>query len=296
MRRTVTTVFIGLSISGCATTDLEEPRTLGERNAGYNYIPLDPLPVSAASLGRCVARSDKPNVVADFMDALPDNAVRIAIQDVSAAGQGALGPISLGTSGRQYRVTLDYVTADTTNIAFVLSTTDGSDPITAMTERREGTVILRRASGVTPDNAREVVIPVYVGVGLRLTAFVDVRRGNVNLASLGALAASAEANRTAGTLAVQTLGISGQQVASQLPLPSELNATTVQNAIQSLGAVKAILFDRDTAIAPRVTGIYNPLPSSDPRIVNQIVTGLAEDSVPWTPCGTRPLQAPQVEP
>ena len=133
-------------------------------------------------------------------------------------------------------------------------------------------------------SSNEVVIPVYVGVGLRLTATVQILKGNVNLASLGAIAASVEAQKAAGSLVVQTLGINGKQVAASLPLPAELNSTTIQNAIQSLGSIKAVMYDAEnTRVTPRVTGIYSPLQFNSPRLINAIVSQLAKARIPWSP-------------
>lgn len=220
------------------------------------------------------------------MDALPDNAVRIAIQSVSGKAGLTLGPAVIGTSGSQYRVVLDYGNVDTANMRFVLRG-DG-DLLTRIGQKEPDLagVSLQRVpdNAAVPFDAEVIVVPVYVGVGLRLTALVDVKKGSINLASLGAIAAAAEADQVAGTLTVQTLGVSGPQVSSTLPLPSELNSTTVQNAIQSLGAIKAIIYDKDTSVTPRVTGIYNPLPSSDPRLINAMVSQLAAEPIDWKPC------------
>lgn len=129
-----------------------------------------------------------------------------------------------------------------------------------------------------------VTIPVYVGIGLRLTANVAVTKGSTNLSSLGALSAAAEAGNVSGSLVVQTLGITGKSISTTLPLPSEINPTTIQNAILSLGSIKAVLYDRETQIAPRVVGIYNPI-GGGPEFVNDIVSRLARDPAVWPrPC------------
>jgi hypothetical protein len=130
------------------------------------------------------------------------------------------------------------------------------------------------------------VIPVYVGVGLRLTADLQVLRGTINLSSIGAIAAGVEAGKASGSLVVQTLGVTGKQVATSLPLPSELNQTTVQNAILSLDSIKAIIFDsQNTVVTPRVTGIYLPIRNGTEDLVNRIVSELARSPIPWyRPC------------
>jgi len=132
-------------------------------------------------------------------------------------------------------------------------------------------------------------MPVYIGVGLRLTATVRVIKGTANLSSLGSLAAGAEAGNLNGSLVVQTLGINGKGVSTALPLPSELNQTTIQNAILSLGSIKAILYDeKNTQITPRVVGIYNPVGGGQ-QYINGIISALAVSPVEWDHVCTAPV-------
>ncbi|MAY36814.1 MAG: hypothetical protein CMN84_12010 [Spongiibacteraceae bacterium] len=135
------------------------------------------------------------------------------------------------------------------------------------------------------DAGYEVVnLPVYVGVGLRLTATIKVLKGEVNLSGLPQIAAEAKAGNLTGTLVVQTLGATGELVSSNLPLPSELDRTTTQNAILSLGAIKALLPDENMRITPRVIGIYNPVGGGQ-SFVNGVISALAADRLTWyQPC------------
>lgn len=150
-----------------------------------------------------------------------------------------------------------------------------------------------------------VSIPVYVGIGLRLIATVNVVKGGVNLSSLSSLAADVQAGSVNGTLQVQTLGITGKAVATNLPLPSELNQTTIQNAILSIGAIKAILYDNavslsdptnasgthsgitqniDISVTPRIVGIYNTAGGGE-QVVNGVISVLASHQIIWhRPC------------
>lgn len=279
-----------LMLGACSTMPLDAPASVGEQNAGYSYIPLDPLPVRIANQKECPKTISNSK---DLLDALPDNAVRVSMREISGKSTFGFGPASLGTEGNQYEIILDYISADTANIPFRIDAIkrkiDGStEPLVQIPKKIDDTVeiLVRRI----PDTERNdlgfgsVIIPVYVGVGLRLTASVKVIKGSVNLSSLGAIAASVEGGRASGSLVVQTLGINGKQVAASLPLPSELNATTVQNAIQSLGSIKAVMYDAEnTRLAPRVTGIYNPLASNDQRLINAIVSELAKDHIKWSP-------------
>jgi len=127
-------------------------------------------------------------------------------------------------------------------------------------------------------------LPVYVGVGLRLTATIRVLKGTVNLSGLPQIAAEAQAGKLSGTLVVQTLGATGELVSANLPLPNELNRTTVQTSIQALGAIKALLPDKKMKITPRVIGIYNPIGGGQ-SFVNGVISALSSKRLSWyQPC------------
>jgi hypothetical protein len=288
-------------VAGCEKGPTQ-PATPAETQAAFTYVPLDPLPVEIAGGAGCEYREGSvASVRRAVLDSLPDNAVRVAIRQVDGTASGSIGPAKLGAEGHQYQVILDYINADVVNLRFRVTRdkdgrvvrlerlAEGEGPRNAG-EAYEGAAPAGvRQPGPVPGPASlgdEVVIPVYVGVGLRLTANVKVLKGNVNLSSLGALAAQAEAQNIAGSLIVQTLGITGKQVTTALPLPSELNQTTIQNAILALGSIKAIVYDQQgTVIWPRVTGIYNPLGASDERTLNSIVSEIARSPVVWKqPC------------
>ena len=129
----------------------------------------------------------------------------------------------------------------------------------------------------------------YVGVGLRLTANVKTLEADVNLSGLSTIAAEAKAGRLEGSLTVQTLGITGKNIASSLPLPSEINETTIQNALVAIGSIKAQLYDNEnTIISPRVVGIYKPIEGGT-DVINAIIADLAKSRVKWhRPCN-KPL-------
>jgi hypothetical protein len=246
----------------------DDPQSRGEVGSGYNYVPLDPLPATVVNDSRCENLASRP-----ILDDLPDNAVRIAVRQLSGKGNVGFGPAQVGVEGSSYQVILDYINTNMENVRFRYS---GGD----LSKGQVPSFLTRIDDQYSKPEPNEIIIPVYVGIGLGLTANVTVRKGTVNLGSLGGLAAAADAQKVSGSLIVQTLGITGGQVASTLPLPSELNPTTIQNAIQALGAVKASVHDKEnTIVTPRVTGIYNPLPSSNPQTINQIVSGLARGGV-----------------
>jgi len=301
-----------LILIGCnASQNL--PSTLGEARTSYSYIPLDPLPVLQGGDYTCFTPLQLLNgdpldentfKLQELLLSLPDQAVRLAVAQTDISGNVTFGPATVGYKGSSYQVILDYISVDATNIPVHIQRTVSNksntesrisiydDSVKTTTRYR----ISRTASSHLMEDAEFkaneikrygeiVVIPVYIGVGLRLTASVYVKKGTVNLSSLGALAAEAEAGNLTGSLTVQTLGVTGKGVSASIPLPSEINQTTIQNAILSLGTIKAVLHDAgNTTVTPRVVGIYNPIGGGQ-EVVNGIISALAESPITWhRPC------------
>ncbi|PKN63032.1 MAG: hypothetical protein CVU57_21190 [Deltaproteobacteria bacterium HGW-Deltaproteobacteria-15] len=242
-------------LAGCATWNV--PSTLGDPRTAqsYGYHPMDPLPVDV--------KYDGTLTNARLMRALPDETMRLAVGEISGGGGITYGPATAGYKGRSYVVVLDYIKFNTKSFGVKLS----SEP------RGRKATLLRGANGsIVPD----VIVPVYVGVGLRLTANVTVHEGSVNLGSLFGLGLAAEAKQISGTLVVQTLGVSGESISTIIPMPAEINSSTIQNAILALGAIKAKMYETDTDIAPRVVGVYNNL-GGGTETINGFISSLLQE-------------------
>ncbi|GGG25446.1 hypothetical protein GCM10011344_27630 [Dokdonia pacifica] len=108
--------------------------------------------------------------------------------------------------------------------------------------------------------SHKVKIPVYVGVGLRIQASVTVVKDSLslNLGSLYGLAIAASKDQLNGTLVIQTLGISGENISPAVPIPDRINETTIQAAMQSLATIKSKIYDVKTQITPQVVAFGLP--------------------------------------
>ena len=278
-----------VSLSACAQW-LDPPQSIGDVNAGYRYIAIDPLPVSFNnSFAGCTAPAGgTPNL----MNALHDLAARVSTEDITGEVSGGITGVTAGASGRSYRVTQDFIAYDTARLRFEvppgLINNDGTP------SRGNGQSMVQSSAQIRllgpAENARSgnqvITVPVYVGVGLRLTANVQVRSGKVNLTDLGAISAAARADRIRGGLVSQTLGLGGSKVMTMVPLPGELNPTTIQAATVAMGQIKALLFDAETQRWPRVVGIHYPFAQVQPALVNAIVSALTTRRIEWRPCAT----------
>lgn len=248
-------LIVTFAVSGCAT-QFPVPDTLGDpkRASNYGYHPLDPLPVTLTI--------DK----AKALEAMPDETIRIAVGTVSADGGISFGPAKIGAEGKNYVVVLDYIKFGTDSFAVTLSEKD-----------QKGN---RIATLVPTAQQANAIVPVYIGVGLRLTASIYVKKGSVDLGNLFALGAAAKAQQVSGTLIVQTLGVSGSEVSGLIPMPGEVSESTIQNAILALASIKAKIYDNKTSITPRVVGVYNNLGGGEATI-NGFISSLLEQPIPF---------------
>jgi len=281
--------------------------SMGEIESGYTYIPLDPFPVEILLESGCPGF--RGNGQSQLLASLPDNAVRMLVERFDKQGNVSYGASKAGLKDESYRVTVDYINADTINVPVSIEksmrrvvdnqyeivslfTTNLKDFVPG-TERYRVNRIQNYAaskSSVPPDQLFN--IPVYVGVGLRVSSFVFVTGTSANISGIGVIGAEAEAERLKGSLVVQTLGVNGKSVAAALPIHSELNRTTAQNAIVAVGSIKALLYAEETVKSPRVVGLYLPFPGGKP-LVNALISELSKDPVEWSAtCTTAAMPSP----
>jgi hypothetical protein len=270
-------------LGGCVRTGSFTHRTESEQHSGYTYIPLDPFPVYFFS--GLTARSDASQPVmkaltpVQTLQLLPDNAVRMSVEAFDAKGNVTYGPAAMGASGMVYRITVDYINADAVSLPIAIrkveSSTPGQPPVFEVRRTDRG--------GDNADPTATIYnIPVYVGIGLRVTADVRVMSAKAVISGLGVLGAEAEANRIVGNLVVQTLGVNGKSISAALPIQSELNRTTAQNAVVAVGSIKALLYEPETVVVPRVVGMYLPF-SADKKVINAIISEISREPVEWQP-------------
>lgn len=293
MIRHVALLSILVSLTGCgifSPSDL--PLSAGEKESGYTYVPVDPFPVIAKPGEGCENNQKPPRD--RLLDSLPDNAVRMLVERFEADGGVTYGPSKVGGRGQSYRVTVDYINADTINkqvwIRRSFQDPKGERQYVRLLSKPgfsyvDGTEEFE-IRGEAPEEGskldyHEFNIPIYVGVGLRVAANITVIGWNANISGISVIGAEAEANRVKGSLIVQTLGINGKSVAAALPIQSELNQTTAQNAIVAVSSIKAQLHTyNETVVSPRVVGLYLPFPGGKP-LVNAIISELSQKPLKW---------------
>jgi hypothetical protein len=205
----------------------------------------------------------------DLLNALPNETMRVSISSLDAAGSVSFGIGSLGTEGHSYETIVDYIMYTTAPLPVTLNSAQGEsrDQLKIELPRASTTSNAKQSSGdqgpataVATQSSTQRDIPVYVGVGLRIRATIQVVKGTVQLSSLFSLAVAANAGQVVGSLIIQTLGINGQQISALVPLPTDISQSSVQAAMQSLAAMKAKMYDSNVKL--QVLGLETPYAST----------------------------------
>jgi hypothetical protein len=212
---------------------------------------------------------------AEILNALPNETIKISVGQVDAIGNVSFGPIGATQKNGSYVVVLDYIKfkvekhiINATPIIpadledeYESEDKDGDKhrhihrPIYYPEYDTDGSLIEWKASD---KGEQPIRIQFYVGVGLRMTATVFVKEAGVDLSSLYGLGAAAEQKKISGSLLVETLGVTGPDISPLLPWPSEINVSSIQNAIQSIATVKAKMYEeKGVYIKPQIIQVDN---------------------------------------
>lgn len=296
MRARIATLVVTSMIAGCGATfngvGLQVKSSIAENESGYTYIPIDPFKVETILTEGCGPAAK--DTTEKLLSSLPDNAVRMLVEQFDKSGAVTYGASKASVKDGSYRVTVDYINADTISIRvritkFMQPKAGDPSPVPVnlygiepdnVTPGSETYKVERLDSAQAVLDSGVLSIPIYVGVGLRVSSYVHALEGNANISGIGVIGAEAEANRLRGSLIVQTLGVNGKSVAAALPIQSELNRTTAQNAIVAVGSIKALLYAPETIASPRVVGMYLPFPGSK-GLVNAIISELSKQPPEW---------------
>jgi len=261
-------LFLALITGFFSCNSVKLPTTLGDTsNSGsYGYHPIDPLPVWTENKNKKVITNSI------LLSSMPDETIRLAIAEVSSDGVLKFGTTSIGRANKSYVVILDYIKYSTDFFRVEIDKVNETE-FTVLPRYEPSEIENSYEPIIRAGDEGDAVVPVYVGVGLRLTASITVNKNEVDLGNLFAIGAQASANEITGTLTVQTLGISGENISSIIPMPSEINPTTIQNAILALGTIKAKLYDEKTEITPRAVGVYNSIGGSV-KTINKFISSI----------------------
>ncbi len=255
-------LMLGLLCFTSANAKRKQNKTEGDPSIAFNsgYQPLDPFPISISSIclddktktGLTQSQS-KENLLKVLEKAL-DQKMKIAIGQFDANGALNFNPITSGSyKTSTYVLILDYTI--TTTVPYTIRYSQNADGTYNLLPGANDTNMPKEKDA----NGREYIqtaIPVYIGVGIRVTATITSKNGNVSF-SLASIGAQADAKEIKGNIAIQTIGLSSDQITAAIPIPSDISTSTVQNILTAVGTIKSKIHDAQTEKIPRVLGFYN---------------------------------------
>lgn len=152
---------------------------------------------------------------------LNNETVLVSIGQIDYSGGITYIPVTLSVKGSSYKITMDYM------------------KFTTLGQVSDGKFLGYKR----------------VGVGLRLISQITTFESGINIGDLSSIGVAAKAGKLNGTLMIEVIGIKSKEVTTLLPLPSEINQTTIQSAMQALATIKSKIYDTDTKLYPQVMAI-----------------------------------------
>lgn len=175
-----------------------------------------------------------------------DETVRSSIRDISENTSASVSAIAKGGyKGHRFELTMDITKTVTTPLSFAYAI-EADSTYTIYPSFTKDTIAGKKL--------RYATLPVYVGIGARMTASFTTNEENIS-ANFAVLGFQGDAKQVTGDIVIQTLGMSDETI--PFSTPSEINASTIQNELIALGAIKTKIHDSRVAKRPRIVGFYN---------------------------------------
>ncbi|WP_158798150.1 hypothetical protein [Pedobacter sp. L105] len=163
----------------------------------------------------------------EILSFLNNETVLVSIGQLTVSGDFSYLPITVSSKHTSYKVTMDYMKFATIGVRDTLS----------------GNFIGFKR----------------IGVGLRLISLISTKEAGINLGDLSSIGLAAKAGKLTGTLMIEVIGIKSKEITTLLPMPSEINQTTIQNAMQALATIKSKIYDSDTKLYPQIMAVKTEL-------------------------------------
>ena len=103
-----------------------------------------------------------------------------------------------------------------------------------------------------------------VGAGMRLEINMTTVDAGLD-ANLFAIAASAKAGKTVGSISVDVIGMNAADVTLSMPFTSDLSEGSIQKIIEALAIVKSKLHDKNTTLSPQFIARVQCKPEPDEK-------------------------------
>lgn len=91
-----------------------------------------------------------------------------------------------------------------------------------------------------------------IGVVFRVRVELFTKRADVNLNGLFSIGLAVREGSATGNLHVSVYGLAGEPISSIIPLPSEVSESSLQQAMQAVATLKALMHDSRVYVVPQV--------------------------------------------
>lgn len=215
--------------------------TVTDTIKNFGYVPIDPMPVQVNNYDGYFNITNN-----DYLNSLSDETILVATGIYNNNGSVTFGPIGGTVTGKKYVVILDWIKYTTIPQNVI--------------ENESGGIELYSSSMESKPTRMMNSIPIYAGIGLRIQATFIAATSNIDVNGIFGLSGNYNSTNFKGSLVIQSMGISGKSV--NLPLPSDINPTSIQNALMAISSIRALVYtseNKDLKITPRIIGFYNTI-------------------------------------
>lgn len=222
-------IFLTLGCSARKIT-MQDVGDIKSLHVFRGFVPIDPMELSSKvpvfdANGIGPAKRDVRSMrKEEILKFLSNETVLTTISQVDVGGEVVLGPSAFSTKNSKYRVTMDYMKYSTLMVG---------------------------------DTARALDGFARVGVGLRVILSIFANKSNIALTDLFSIGFAAEANQLCGSLMIEIIGIKSDEVTSAIPLPSEINPSTIQLVMSSMATIKSKIYDAKTELIPQIIAVQS---------------------------------------
>jgi len=92
-----------------------------------------------------------------------------------------------------------------------------------------------------------------VGVGLRITANIKTNKSGINFGTLLGLATNSQ--YLSGSLNIDVIGIEGSDVTSLTTIPTDINISSIQGALETMATIKSKIYETNTRLNPQIIAV-----------------------------------------
>lgn len=96
-----------------------------------------------------------------------------------------------------------------------------------------------------------------VGVGTRITMYIQVMDGELALSNLVGLGMAADHGQVSGTIHTSAMGMSSAFISSLVGLPTQISSSSIQHVLQSVGIIKSQLYMNESTLSPQIIAVQN---------------------------------------